>query len=139
MPKVGDVFRVEKEYTSTGNNAKQRWFIYLGKVSVFQNPQNIFLCTTTTNLSLYSDLPKNTIVYFSQGNGLFTENCLIYLKTIKTEFTQEKFDEYDPIFKGNIGKDKLHEIITKLKTAGIAQRLLQDILNSYRLDGIPTD
>lgn len=139
MPKVGDVFRVEKEYTSTGNNAKQRWFIYLGKVSVFQNPQNIFLCTTTTNLPLYASLPKNTIVYFNKKDGLFTENCLIYLKTITTEFTQEKFDEYNPVFKGNIGSNKLREIIIKLKTVGIAQRLLQDILNSFRLDGIPTD
>ncbi|MBP5465409.1 MAG: hypothetical protein J6Y13_09595 [Treponema sp.] len=47
MPKVGDVFRTEDEYSSTGFDAKPRWFIYLGKVSTFQTPQNIFLCTTT--------------------------------------------------------------------------------------------
>lgn len=138
MPKVGDVFRTEEKYSSTGFDAKSRWFIYLGRVSAFQKPQNIFLCTTTTQLKSYSEVPQKALVYFYQKDGLFDKDCLVYLKDIKTEFTQEKFDSYSPVYKGNIGMDKLHEIIQKLKNVGISKHILQDILESFRLDGIPT-
>lgn len=139
MPKVGDVFRTEKDYTSTGFDPKPRWFIYLGKVSVFNNPQNIFLCTTTTQLQNYKSEPQNTLVYFFKKDGLFTEDCLAYLKSIETGFTFEKFTTYyEPVFKGNIGYNKLREIILKLKSIGISRRIMQDILDSFRLDGVPT-
>lgn len=52
MPKIGDVFRTEKDYTSTGREAKPRWFVYLGRVSVFEEPRNIYLRLKTANGNL---------------------------------------------------------------------------------------
>lgn len=84
MPKIGDVFRTEKDYTSTGREAKPRWFVYLGRVSVFEEPRNIYLCTTTTQISSvrYKNLSSDSLVYFYRKDGLFESDCLLYLEVL---------------------------------------------------------
>ncbi len=140
MPKFGDVFRTEKDYTSTGKEAKPRWFIYLGQVSCFESPKNIYLCTTTTqmNSQRYKNVGSDSLVYFYSRGGLFESDCLIYLEDIITQFTQNDFDEYEPVYKGNIGKDKIVEIIRKLKSAGISNKIKKDIFAFCQLEGIST-
>lgn len=140
MPKFGDVFRTQKEYTSTGKEAKPRWFIYLGQVSYFETPKNIYLCTTTTqiNSQRYKNVDSSSLIYFYCKDGLFETDCLIYLDDIITNFTQEDFDKYLPIYKGNIGKDKILEIIRKLKSVDISNKIKKDIFEFCQLEGIST-
>lgn len=140
MPKFGDVFRTEKEYTSTGKEAKPRWFIYLGQVSCFETPKNIYLCTTTTQLKSkrYQNLSPEYLVYFYKKNGIFESDCLIYLEDIITQFTQSDFDEYEPVYKGNIGNDKIIEIIKKLKLIDVANKIKKDIFAFCQREGIST-
>lgn len=140
MPKIGDVFRTEKDYTSTGREAKPRWFVYLGRVSVFEEPRNIYLCTTTTQISSvrYKNLSSDSLVYFYRKDGLFESDCLLYLEDIISQFTEQKFKEYNPVYKGNIGNKKLSEIIRKIKTVEISGKIKRDILESFRLEGVST-
>lgn len=139
MHDVGDVFRTEEPFTSTGSDAKSRWFIYLGRVSCFEKPLNIFLCTTTTQLQNYIQRPNTCIVYFYAKDGIFTKDCLIDLESIQTNWTQEKFETFRPVWKGRLSIEKLKEIVQKIKNVNISRKILKDILESFRLANIPTN
>lgn len=140
--KIGDVFRTEKKYSADPSNSilesKPRWFVYLGRASVFDEEIDIYICTATTQLKRYENINKTKLVYFQSSSSLFEKDCLLYLDDIETRFTKEKFEEYSPVFKGNIGTDKLHEIIMKLPDTNIPMKIKRDIIESFRLAGLPT-
>lgn len=140
-PKIGDVFRTSKEYAADDSlEAKPRWFIYLGRVSVLEKPLSIYICTTTTQLKRYEHSSKDLLVYFRESDSIFERDCVLYLKDIVSRFTQEKFqEEYRPVHKGNIGADKLREIIKKISVIDIPKKIKKDIIESFRRAGFPTN
>lgn len=139
MYKVGDVLKTTVPYTSTGKDAKNRWFVYLGKVNFAQNPRNIFLFTTTTQIQKYKDDPKCVYVEFKAKDSVFEEDCLLCLDSIEDSFTEDVFnDKYMPEYKDRLSEGKLIEIAQKIKMADIAPIVIKDIISSFRADGIKT-
>ena len=133
--KVGQVYKMKKPFTSTGTDAKERYFICLGKSSVFDMPIYLFTCTTTTKKESYRGKEK-VCIEFEYSEELFTQPCLICLDRIFENMTVAEFEFYEPIFIGNISLEKLREIKKKLEFADISPKVKKDILNSYALDGI---
>ena len=139
MYKVGDVLRVSQPYSSTGTEAKCRWFVFLGRCHFAEIPRNIFLCTATTQLEKYKAHKYAVCVEFKAANSCFDRDCLLCLDELETSFTEDAFiSKFQPEMKGSIGLDKLREILQKLKQADVSPRIVHDIAESFRLDGIPT-
>ncbi len=139
MYKVGDVLKATKAYTSTGTDAKNRWFVCLGRVNFTRIPRNVFLCTTTTQIQRYEGTKKSSCVFFSSRDTCFTDDCLLCLDEIEDAFTEEEFNEkYNPEFRGRLSDGKLKEIARKLAQADIPKAVMNDILDSFRKDGIAT-
>lgn len=137
MPKykVGQVYKMQKPFTSTGTDAKERYFICLGRSSVFDTPIYLFSCTTTTNKKAYFG-KDNVCVEFEYSKDLFTQPCLICLDNLFDNMTESEFEFYDPKFVGGISFEKLREIKRKLELADISPKVKRDIYNSFVLDGI---
>lgn len=139
MHKVGDVIKVTIPYTSTGNEPKLRWFVFLGRLSFIENPRNAYLCTTTTEIEKYKQNKQSTWVEFKQGTSCFEEDCLLCLDEIESNFTEEEFDnKFKPDFKGHLSEEQLKTIARKIIKADLAPKIIKDILESFRLEGIPT-
>ena len=97
--KVGQVYKMKKPFTSTGTDAKERYFICLGKSSVFDMPIYLFTCTTTTKKESYRGKEK-VCIEFEYSEELFTQPCLICLDRIFENMTVAEFEFYEPIFIG---------------------------------------
>lgn len=139
MYKVGDVVKTTVLYTSTGKEAKKRWFVYLGKVDFTQNPRNIFLCTTTTEMEKYKENKDCVYVEFSPETSIFEEECLLCLDYLETSYTEDKFNEiYKPELKGRLTEEKLKEIARKIDKADLPKKIKNDILQSFRVDSVST-
>lgn len=139
MYKVGDVLRVTQPYSFTGTDKKCRWFVFLGRCHFAENPRNIFLCTTTTQLEKYRINKASVCVEFKADNSCFDRDCLLCLDELEDSFTEDAFiSRFQPETKGNVGLYKLQEILQKLRQADVSPRIVQDIIDSFRLDEIPT-
>lgn len=139
MLKVGDVVKSTVLYTSTGKEPKCRWFVFLGRMNFVESPRNIYLCTTTTEIDKYKAFKPSVCVEFKAQSSCFTDDCLLCLDEIESNFTEEEFNKkYKPDLKGQVSDDKLHEIVTKIKKADLAPKIIRDILEAFRLDGIST-
>lgn len=133
--KVGEVYRTSKPFTSTGFDAKERYFIYLGRTSILDSPIYLFSCTTTTRLENYKG-KENVCVYFDYSKELFTQSCLICLDNVFDNMTKTEFESYEPKLVGTINLEKLREIKQKLENADIMPKVKKDIFNSFVLDNI---
>lgn len=132
--KVGQVYRTEQKFTATGADAKQRYFICLGRSSIMDCPIYFFACTTTTRFENYK-YKKDVCVEFEYSKELFSQPCLICLDNLFDNITISEFESYKPIFIGNIDKIKIQEIKTKLKKADISKMVSKDIFDSFTRDG----
>ena len=139
MHKVGDVIRVTIPYTSTGNEPKCRWFVFLGRLNFTENPRNAYLCTTTTEIEKYKKKKSSAFIELKAEFSCFDEDCLLCLDEIESSFTEEEFDaKFKPENKGRLSTEQLKDIAKKIVTADLARKVIQDILDSFRLEGIPT-
>lgn len=132
--KVGQVYKTTKPFSSTGFDAKERYFIYLGRSSILENPIYFFSCTTTTRFENYKDR-KRICVRFEYSPTLFTQPCLICLDNLFDNMTVSEFESFNPKFIGNIDKSKIKEIKEKLPKSNISPIILKDILASFIRDG----
>ena len=132
--KVGQVYKTKQKFTSTGTDAKQRYFICLGRSSIMDCPIYFFACTTTTRFENYKN-KKNVCVEFEYSSDLFTQPCLICLDNLFDNMTISEFESYEPIFIGNITAIKIKEIKNKLPKADISPIILKDIFASFLRDG----
>ena len=140
MHKVGDVLKVTVPYTSTGKEPKCRWFVFLGRLNFTENPRNAYLCTSTTEIDKYKNNKNSTWGEFKAESSCFDEDCLLCLDEIESSFTEDDFvNKFRPKEKGRITDEKLKEIAKKIKNADLAPKIIKDILDSFKLDEIPTN
>lgn len=138
MYKVGDVLKTTVLYTTTGREPKCRWFVFLGRLNFTNNPRNIYLCTATTQIQRYKE-NNSVYVFFSEHSSCFEKDCIICLDEIEDSYTEKEFnDRYKPEIKGRISDDKLKEIATKIRRADLSPKVIGDIVDSFKRDGIPT-
>lgn len=132
--KVGQAYKTTKPFTSIGFDAKERYFIYLGRSNIFESPIYFFSCTTTTRFENYKN-KKSVCVEFNYSPTLFTQHCLICLDNLFDNMTVTEFEFYEPKLIGSIDKTKIKEIKEKLPKADISPIVLKDILASFKRDG----
>lgn len=139
MYKIGTVIRTTLPYKSFGVDEKERWFVFLGRVNFTRSPRNIYLCTTTTQIQKYKENPSSTYVFFSEKNSCFDRDCILCLDEIEDSYTETEFNlKFKPEYKGEITKEKLREIAIKIKKADLPKIIIDDILESFKLEGIST-
>ena len=62
------------------------------------------------------------------------------LDEIESSFTEDDFvNKFRPKEKGRITDEKLKKIAKKIKNADLAPKIIKDILDSFKLDEIPTN
>lgn len=98
------------------------------------------MCTSTTEIDKYKNNKNSTWVEFKAESSCFDEDCLLCLDEIESSFTEDDFvNKFRPKEKGRITDEKLKEIAKKIKNADLAPKIIKDILDSFKLDEIPTN
>lgn len=119
MPKfeVSCIYKFRKSFTERddGEDAKKRYFLYLGNTSEFlSNPITVYVATSTTQLKQFGpsgEKANTNFLRFSAGSYGFTDDCVICFDEIKTYMTEPMFESYEPEEKGRIN-DK--EVLSKI-------------------------
>lgn len=132
--KAGQVYKTTKPFTSIGFDAKERYFICLGRSSILDSPVYFFSCTTTTRFENYKD-KKTICIEFEYSPTLFTQPCLICLDDLFDNMTISEFESYNPKLIGNINETKIKEIKEKLPKADLSPIIIKDIFASFLRDG----
>ncbi len=140
---VGTVFRWDQfPFPKFSSEEKPRWFIYLGKSSIFETPIFAYMCTTTSKTQYYKiggSRDSNPHIIFRSGEYGFIEDCILDLKTgFYSQITLKQLETNPDI---EI-KDVLCEVMLRriykliLSTQFIPRKIKNDIHDCYNLDGI---
>ena len=138
--KLGSVFIWKNFPFRKEGKEKDRYFIYFGKSHYPENPINVFLITTTSNVNEYEEgARKNHIYYkFKAGYFGFVEDCILDLDSCYS-IKEENFAKHEDDMEE---KGKLPETVLKniynliLKSKNISMKVKQDIHYNYNLEGI---
>lgn len=145
MPKykVGAIYKLKKPFSDRedGSEAKRRYFLYLGNTSDFSSTTLfVYVATSTMQLAHFEHGGKNSasnFMLFKAGCYGFTDNCVICFDEIKTYMTEERFSSYEPEEKGQLDKEMLKTVYSKiLESNKVSKAVKTDIHNCFNKIGV---
>jgi len=141
--KVGDVIRWDNFPYPRDNDVKPRWFIYLGRTSIFKVPVFSLLCTTTTQFHHFE--PGGTRsnhayrLFSVKEFRLFDKDCILDFEEDLHDISQDILERCsDQIqIKGRLDENTMRSIYKQFSRPGVVSKvILIDIYDSFNRDGI---
>ncbi len=138
MPKfqVCKVYKFQKDFSDRFDeeDAKKRYFLYLGNTSEFlSNPVIIYAVTSTTQLDKYKpggEKYNSNFLEFKAGTYGFTDDCVICFDEIKN-MSEAIFESYQPEEKGIIDdKDLIVRIYDKILQSRKVSKIVKDDIHN---------
>lgn len=124
-------------------SVKGRWFIYLGKTSIFSTPTFAYLCTTTTQLEHFADGGDRRNHAFKRFDvrqfKMFESDCILDYNEDLHEVPEANIEKCaDQIeIKGHLDNDTMRNIYKQFARPGVVSRIVMlDIHDSFNRDGI---
>ncbi len=140
---VGDVIWWNEFPYPKDGGIKARWFIYLGRSSVFHAPIFTYLCTTTTQIEKFESGGPRTghaSKRFDIKNfPVFDRECVLDFDEELYEINENIIDRhrFNIEIKGSLDENTMRNIYKQLLRSGICSKvILRDIHESYNRDGI---
>ncbi|MBU0767548.1 MAG: hypothetical protein ABIJ25_05525 [Pseudomonadota bacterium] len=140
---VGDVIRWDRfPYPRTGE-IKPRWFIYLGRTTVFSTPVFAYLCTTTTNIEEFETggarCNHASRRFEARLFPAFAQDCILdfdeEIHTVTEDILEGCRKQID--VKGHLAVDTMRNIYKQFFRPGVVSRaVMRDIHESFNRDGI---
>ena len=135
--KVGDIILIKDfDLQHFGDIEKDIWAVYMGMDSSLEYPVLVYFCRTTTQKR---DLEKDCIKFSEDKYKKygFDKPCLLDLKERPYKITQEKFNAYTIIVKGNLRQtDYIKRIFDICLDEYLSKAQLRSIKNSMSKVGI---
>lgn len=144
---IGNVFIWNNfpDIRDPSSNIKPRWFIYLGKTSIFASPV-IFYCATFTKKTGHEtsyraggDRSNHITIELPKGEGGLVEDSILDLTSNFYDKEKERIDECqsDISLQGSLNESRMRQIYKNILLCPTIPKMMKiDIYNSLNLAGI---
>lgn len=140
---VGDVIFWDDFPFPRRGFVKARWFIYLGRASVFSTPVFAYLCTTTTQIQHFEPggsrcnhtYKRFDVRQFPQ----FDRDCILDFEEEIHDIPESTIErcEAQIEIRGRLDENTMRNIFKQLSRSGLVSAIaLRDIIESFNRDGI---
>lgn len=138
--RCGDVFVWRDFPYQHDEKIKDRWFVFLGRMDITNNPVFYYMQTTTTNIDVFEKggpRQSHKTIKMTAAETPFREDCVLDATIATVNLTEEQLDKFSPCFKykGHLPENKKMEILKKIDTT-YSKIKCRDIRNSFHRDGM---
>ncbi len=132
---VGEVIKILDFDIQKHGVQKPRWFVYLGRTDIFENPICLHIATTTTQVEKYhsGNRKSNAAVFFKSTDSPFDLDCVLDLNETPYSLDNKKVQTYTVEKKGSLTEPVLRQIFNKLKSSPkYSRKIIKDIQRGYK-------